>query len=196
MDTAQGRTPEQRRATTRGALLKATVTCLVEHGYARTTTQRIQDLAGVSRGALLHHFPAKNDLLVAAINHVAEQQIERIRTKAHTIRNENNRTEQGISILHAAMSGPLFLAGLELWMAARTDPNLKAALIPVERDVGRILHELVTEVFGSEITNTAIFPSAYESLLQMLRGLALTSILREDKNREEQVLRTWPKLLT
>ena len=66
---AQRRTQAERREGTIAALLDATVRCLVTHGYAGTTTQRIQDEAGVSRGALLHHFASKSELLVAAIHH-------------------------------------------------------------------------------------------------------------------------------
>ncbi|MEV6217467.1 helix-turn-helix domain-containing protein [Nocardia sp. NPDC051833] len=63
----------------RSRLVEATVSCLVEFGYARTTTLRVQQRAGVSRGALLHHFPSKPDMFVAAVRSVAEQQSVRMR---------------------------------------------------------------------------------------------------------------------
>jgi AcrR family transcriptional regulator len=57
----------------RHALLEAAVDSLVELGFARTTTLEVQRRAGVSRGALLHHFPSKAELLVATIAHLAER---------------------------------------------------------------------------------------------------------------------------
>ena len=51
----------------RARLLDATVDCLVEHGFSHTSTTLVSERAGVSRGAQLHHFPTKNDLVVAAV---------------------------------------------------------------------------------------------------------------------------------
>jgi AcrR family transcriptional regulator len=56
------RTQEERRAATRGALLDATIDCLVEYGYHGVTTSRVAERAGVSRGAQVHYFPTKTDL--------------------------------------------------------------------------------------------------------------------------------------
>ncbi|XVQ08065.1 TetR family transcriptional regulator [Spirillospora sp. CA-255316] len=78
--------PRQRRwERTRAALLQAAVDSLVEDGYAETTLQRVQSRAGVSRGALLHHFASKGALLVAAIHHLAERQVEHVRARAREL---------------------------------------------------------------------------------------------------------------
>lgn len=74
IDSTRGpRTQQQRREETRRALLDATVESLIEVGFARTTTLEVQRRAAVSRGALLHHFPSKAELLVAAVDHLAEK---------------------------------------------------------------------------------------------------------------------------
>ena len=65
------RSREQRTSDSRTRILDAAVSCLVESGYAGTTTLTIQNRAGVSRGRLLHHFPSKENLLVAAAQHLA-----------------------------------------------------------------------------------------------------------------------------
>ncbi|MGY1847988.1 MULTISPECIES: TetR/AcrR family transcriptional regulator [unclassified Blastococcus] len=176
------RTQEQRRADTRARLLSATIDCLVEHGYAGTTTQRVQERAGLSRGALLHHFATKEALLVAAVSHVADAQIQQVRADAAT-----GRVASEVDLLHRVMSGPLFLAGLELWAAARTEPVLRAALLPAERRVGAAVRDLVAELFpGSSRDRTEI-----DGLLALYRGLALTSVLREDGDRDRRVLQLW-----
>ena len=63
---------EERSAETRRRLLDATVACLFERGYAGTTTTEIAARAGVSRGAQLHHFPKKDELVVSALEYVFE----------------------------------------------------------------------------------------------------------------------------
>ena len=62
---------EARTATSRARILDAAVACLVESGYSGATTLQIQARAGVSRGRLLHHFPSRDELLVAASRHLA-----------------------------------------------------------------------------------------------------------------------------
>jgi AcrR family transcriptional regulator len=176
------RTQLQRREDTRTRLLAATIECLVEHGYAGTTTQRVQDTAGLSRGALLHHFATKEALLVSAVSHVADAQVARVRAEAATA-----RPVGAAELLRAVMSGPLFLAGLELWQAARTEPALRAALLPAERRVGAAVRELLDELVPRRDRDRA----EIEGLLALYRGLALTSVLRSDAELDRRVLDLW-----
>src|SRR4029078_9745926 len=76
------RTQQQRRDETRRALLDAAVESLIEGGFARTTTLEVQRRADVSRGALLHHFPSKAELLVAAVDHLAEMRARELKQLA------------------------------------------------------------------------------------------------------------------
>lgn len=175
----------------RRRVVEATIECLVEHGYAGTTTQRVQVQAGVSRGALLHHFPSKPAMFLAAVQHVGEQQELQVRAAAESDIDGPDRLDFAFAVLHDAMSGPLYLAGYELWMAARTDDDLRSILAPYERKVGQNLRELGVMVFGAELSEQPGFPTAFESLVQMLRGLALTAVLRENSNREMQLLAAW-----
>jgi AcrR family transcriptional regulator len=175
------RTQQERREDTRARLLAATIECLVEHGYAGTTTQRVQDRAGLSRGALLHHFATKEALLVAAVSHVADGQISAARAEAAA------GAASEVELLHHVMSGPLFLAGLELWQAARTEPALRAALLPAERRVGAAVRDLLDELFPPSRTSRA----EVDGLLALYRGLALTSVLRPDADLDRQVLDLW-----
>ena len=175
------RTQQERREDTRARLLAATIECLVEHGYSGTTTQRVQDRAGLSRGALLHHFATKEALLVAAVSHVADAQIAAVRADAV------GGAASEVELLHHVMSGPLFLAGLELWQAARTEPALRAALLPAERRVGAAVRELLAELFPASRASRV----EVDGLLALCRGLALTSVLRPDADLDRRVLDLW-----
>ncbi len=84
---ARARTPQQERSrATQQRLLAATVECLVEHGWAGTTTTLIAERAGVSRGAQLHHYPTKAALVLAAVSHLAERRAAEIRAEAADLR--------------------------------------------------------------------------------------------------------------
>lgn len=195
--------PAKRRhiapAQTRRKLIDATVACLVDFGYSGTTTQRVQTAAGVSRGALLHHFPTKPDLFVGAIHHVAEVQAAQLRALAERLSSRDDvssvagtdRVVMAVGAVRQAMSGATFLAGVELWLAARTDESLRATLMPAERQVGKELGEIARLLFGEPYASAPGFTIAFDSLLQLLRGLALTGVLRANPHTEEQIIDAW-----
>jgi AcrR family transcriptional regulator len=163
--------------------------CLVSHGYAGTTTQRIQDEAGVSRGALLHHFRSKSELLVAAIHHIADRRLADFSELVADLDDGPDALEQMVLAIRSVMTGPPFQAALELWAASRTDEHLREALLPAERRLGHALRELFDEHSG--ITDPEAARTAFESLLALVRGLELTRIMRADQSIADRVVQDW-----
>jgi AcrR family transcriptional regulator len=189
--TPMRRTQAERRATTRGALVQATVECLVELGYAGTKTHEVQQRAGVSRGALTHHFASKADLLLAAMDHLYDDFSADLRAAAATLPSGPQRIRPIIELLWDRFNGPLFLAAMELWVAARTDPELRAALLPHERRLGRQLRDLSAEVFGESVARHPCAEAAYQVLMTSMRGQAMTYALQPDAPRDGPHLQYW-----
>ena len=185
------RTQEERSAETRLRLLDATVDCLVEFGYAGTTTSAVQERAGVSRGALMHHYSSKADLMVAAVRHLASQRGANLRAQAADLPLGEDRVSQAMDLLWETFRGPLFTATLELWAAARTDPELKMAVYDWERSLRKDLAVAMTDLFGAEVAASPSFTDAIEMTLQFMRGSALTLILREDVGRQSAIVDQW-----
>jgi AcrR family transcriptional regulator len=121
---------EERSAETRRRLLDATVACLFERGYAGTTTTEIATRAGVSRGAQLHHFPKKDELVVSALEHVFELRLSEMRAAIAEPPpgNREDRIATLIDAMWPGFKGPTFYAWLELVVASRTDPALNDAV--------------------------------------------------------------------
>jgi AcrR family transcriptional regulator len=178
---------QERWVRTRAAILDGAMGCLVEHGYAGLTMQRVQDASGVSRGALTHHFASMRELAVAAIEHLAAVQVEEVRTIAAT---SGASLENTVEALHTVMRQPTFIAGLELWMAARTDPDLRAALTPGARRTGRELRQLFAAVLGRDEGDPQVVVFV-GGLLALLRGLAVGAVLRDRPGVERAVVATW-----
>ena len=174
------------RERTHAKLLDAAIACLLEEGYAATTTQRIQERAGVSRGALLHHFPRKSALLVAAIHRVADEQLARLDAVGTAPPGAPGGLRTTVMAVRDAMSGPAFLAAMELWAAARTDEELRRTLLPAERRLGHALRDLLTPHLGGADAGLEV-----DGLLALLRGLALTQTLSRDPTRAEAVVGAW-----
>lgn len=182
-------TRREQHARTHEALLDATIRCLVEHGYAGTTTQRIQEAAGVSRGALLHHFPSKAELLVAAIHHIADIRLRHLGEVAADLGDGPEALAQLVRAIRSAMTGSPFQAALELWAASRTDTQLRAALLPAEKRLGSALRVLFRQHAG--IADPEAARTAFESLMALVRGLELTRLMRADPTVADRIVDDW-----
>ncbi|MEU0534211.1 TetR/AcrR family transcriptional regulator [Amycolatopsis tolypomycina] len=186
------RTQAQRREQTRTALLDATIDCLVEVGYARTSVQEICARAGVSKGAVQHHFTAKAELMAAAVEHLTTKLRRQLAASLEDLPSGGSGVAAAIDLLWAGYSGTLSTAVTELWVAARTDPELRAAIRPVDRALGRATLEHVTQVAGE------LPPERAEMLfwltVNLTRGLALDAELGGDPNRRRQLLEEWKRI--
>lgn len=181
------RTQEERSAATRGALLDATIDCLVEFGYARTTTTRVAERAGVSRGAQMHHFQRKAPLVVAALLRLAERRRRELLERAERELPDHADPAAALDILWSTFSGPLFTAALELWMAARTDPELAEALVPAEREIGRGARQTARELCRAGDASPE-FERAVELAANAMRGIALQQLLNPSPARCDRQL--------
>ena len=76
------RTQAERSEATRGALIDAARRLFAERGYADVGTEEIVRAAGVTRGALYHHFDGKRDLLRAVYEQIEAEIAERGRRRA------------------------------------------------------------------------------------------------------------------
>lgn len=188
----QRRTQEERRTATRAALLEATIECLVEYGYAHTTTTRVVETAGVSRGAQVHHFPTKAELVAEAVSYLADLRAEEIRVALDELPEGRERRLAALDMLWSVHTGSLFAASLELWVAARTDDELREQLAPIERSITQRLLESGPLLFGVEGDDE--FPAKLTTVVSAVRGLAMGAILLRPSGRgaEEQwrLLRT------
>jgi AcrR family transcriptional regulator len=197
MTTAAGATrvpQEERTRVMRARLLEATVDCLVERGFAGTSTTLVSERAGVSRGAQLHHFPTKNDLVVAAVEHLTERRGAELAAAAATLPDGPRRTRAVVQMLGDHFASPVFDAALELWVAARTDEHLLAAVGPLEQRVGRETHRLTVELLGADESGPGV-REMVQATLDLVRGLGLANTISDDTRRRRRILDTWADTL-
>ncbi|GAA2604598.1 TetR family transcriptional regulator [Dactylosporangium fulvum] len=190
------REPQQERSrATQQRLLEATVDCLFRYGWSGATTTVIAERAGVSRGAQLHHYPTRAALVLAAVQHLAERRADEIRTEAATLTGDlHERVDKVLDLLANAFTGPLFVAALEVWVAARTDPELRDALVPLEARVGREMHRLTVDVLGADESKPGV-REGVQATLDLLRGLGVANLLTDDGPRRAQLLAAWKQQL-
>src|ERR1044071_9833395 len=213
LDPARGpRTQQQRREETRRALLDAAVESLIEVGFARMTTLEVQRRADVSRGALLHHFPSKAELLVAAVDHLAEMRAKEMKAFASQLPPDPSqpersdaagagempgsdaRTDAVLGLLWQCFSGTFFKVSMELRTAARTDPELRRVLTVAERSLrDKILAQSRT-LFGRAVAEHPGLDRALDLTLQLMIGAAMTSVLHGESSRLDVLIDDWKAL--
>ena len=122
---------EARSTRTRNAICEATIACLVEYGYGETTLGRVVEKAGVSNGALLHHFPSKEHLMTAAARHLLARTFERPKRRL-----PDNPTDRDVIATDLKtnwsyyINTPQYRALLEILIALRTDKTLRQQIAP------------------------------------------------------------------
>lgn len=173
----ESRTRSERSADSRALILDAAVACLVSDGYAGASTLAVQARAGVSRGRLLHHFPSREVLLVAATTHLVENLLveaeERAAVVGAAVTSEAERVDRCVELMWATFHEPPFWAAMELWNAARTDEALRAALGPEERRLRSAIRTVADRIWGLTLTSSPRYPLLRELLFTSMRGVAI-----------------------
>nr|WP_244162623.1 TetR/AcrR family transcriptional regulator [Amycolatopsis regifaucium] len=181
---APRRTQEERSAAMRVRLLDATIDCLVEYGYAGTTTTRVADRAGVTRGAQVHHFPTKADLVTSAIRHLAAKRTEVAMAEIDRLKASADPVGDALQLMWEMHQGPVFSATVELWVASRTDPELRAQMAVVEPIATSSLVEFGKALLPDHAAHPEFLHAVYTAM-DVVRGILIASWATRDQGELE-----------
>jgi AcrR family transcriptional regulator len=165
---ATPRRVQERSLETRARLVDCAIECLSELGYAGATTPLIAARAGVTRGALQHHFASRTDLDVAVIDRVATELNFRLDVEALRARPLEARVEALIDTYWKAFSSPLFRAALNIWLAVLRDPPVGERL----RDHLSSRHDRIRATWGALFADTGRTTAELETLRHVVMGAA------------------------
>ena len=172
---APRRTQQERSAATRAHLLEAAYGCLLDAGYGATTVGAVQQRAGVARGTLLHHFPTRSALMAGVVEDIIERRLEVLTTEPDA---GSELAPAGwddvVDLIWREVRSPAFAAALELWVAARTDPDLREALLPLQTRIFLTVHRRVTALVGEDHPRA---PMLVQFTIDLLTGSHLAGIL-------------------
>jgi AcrR family transcriptional regulator len=186
-DPSPRRTQAERRSATRAALLRATISCLVELGYTRTTTTEVVRRAGVSQGALFKHFPTKGELVAAATTQLFDDLIDDFSRAFDAAAKHEDPVVVAIRRLWKVFCAPELHAVYRLYVEAPFDDELRAALLPVmNRHEARI-----TEKAGALFPSLTATPEAltlFATMLFAMQGMSLPRPVRPNPEKERLVL--------
>jgi AcrR family transcriptional regulator len=182
------RTQKERSAETRALLLDVTVECLAELGYQGATAQVIAERAGLSRGAQLHHFGSKMQLVIQAMEHLFERRLVDFKYGFAQIPADARQTAAALDLLWSLVAGSAGYAYLELVIASRTDAALHAAMVALTKRMDTQIEETFDDLFDVPSDDDGMFDLVVTGLFALMEGLAMEKIVRPDDHRIDQVL--------
>ncbi len=186
----------QKSAATRGQIIEAAIDCLVKLGYSRTTTTSIASEAGLSRGAMLHHFPTKLDIVKAAVEELHSKRLKAFRKSiGEAPPAGKGRVHQAVQAYWGHVQHRLFVAFFELSVAARTDPALEAILRPAQVAFDSAWINTAKEAFPEWQSDPKAFDLALHLSRYLLEGMAVSFLTHEDRERGDYLLEYLEELL-
>jgi AcrR family transcriptional regulator len=185
------RTQQMRSSATQEKLLAATLDVLFESGYTRISTIEIAERAEVSRGALTHHYAAKEDLVAAAFNRLLTDTTQEIRGFAEDVERGAITLDGFVDHLWMLFSGRFFFISLEIIVESRHNPPLRERMIPVIRDFHAALDSIWREFFHETRLDTVEVNTTLNMTLCLLRGMGVQTVLRQDPPYYGRLLAGW-----
>ena len=181
-------------------MLKATIDCIFELGYSLTTTDKVAARAKVSRGAMLHHFPTRKDLIVAAVRYLNDIRMQNFLKAEEPIQNSSDRSliGAGIDIYWKQLASPEFVVFQELQVLSRTDAELREALEAAIDDIDMAWQATVQRVFP-DLTHSSQHELSSLITRYLCEGMALYSAQRmgtKATGRQVRPIKTETKVLS
>jgi AcrR family transcriptional regulator len=173
------RTQEERSATTRRLLIDAAIECLSELGYLESTVEVVAKRAGVSRGAVQHHFGSRNDLLIAVVDDFGLALAEPAEIGGNL--SVAARVDAAIERTWELVRRPHFIAVVQVWLATRNTPEIvnstSKKIAQFERELDRRWQDLFSDI---RVRPEQIAVTRH-IVLATLRGLALRALYRKGR---------------
>lgn len=187
--------PKQDRSrATRLRLLETTIRCLAAHGWEASTVGLIAAESGISRGAVQHHFRTREALILGALEHMFAERAAQLDALPEPRGAGPQRTQAVVAGLVDVIGGELFRAALQVWTVAAADPELRAAVVPLERHFARGVHRRAVRLLGADDADPAQ-RTLVQATLDLARGLALADVLTDDSRRRARIVRAWSSQL-
>lgn len=189
------RTQVERSEQTRRRILDAAVDLLAQKGYAGFRTADVAKIAGVSRGAQTHHFPSKDDLVVAVVAHVFARASEQGRKRARRVRSVDEAIKVLLADSQEFFFSELFLVALDLAIQGRMKPAdgsplveiSAASRLPVEASwLAALIEAGVPAVIAEDLLWLT---------LSIVRGLAVRRLWQHDAPRFDRLFKLWRQMV-
>lgn len=185
----------ERREATRRRLLGAALSAVAEHGHTGATTAEIARRAGLSQGMIFKVAPTKAALLAESVRDLFAQLVGEYRSAFAAIDARSDRVAAAVELLAAAYRRPELTAAFELYLTARTDPELASGLREVAQRHRAEVCALAVRLFPEAGRSRARIAAIVDLAMDTLQGEALSSLANPDPLRTRRVTALLSELL-
>ncbi len=172
---------------TQKAALQAAIECFVKYGYSNSSTKVIAKHAGITRGAMLHHFPIKRDLLNAVVNYINERRIDSFGRAIRRMRGVQVRNTRGLDAYWRSLHTDLYIAYAELRTAARTDSELNSVMKRATARFEELWLALIKELYPEWTGDDGLVRFAIDLTQFAMEGMALNRLSHDVTRRQHQI---------
>jgi len=189
------RSQQDRNRGARQRLLAAAIDVLMQRGYNGLTIKEVAKTAGMSNGALMHHYATKEELVIAATTVIYDQCILHGQRIAKTAGAVNNPLEGFIEDSISVYFNWPYAAALEVIMVARTDEALMQRIIPVMQHYRETTNALWLDVFRKAGYPEQTAQTILNLTLNIVRGMGINRTWKRDDARYDVLLQEWKRLV-
>ena len=182
------RTNVERSAQTQAMLLRGAEECLIDVGYAKTTTSEVCRRAGVSNGSLLHHYGTRTRLLAATLANIYNRFATQIEQATDGLDPQPAVFDAFLDQLFAIFDSDAMKAMIELWLASANDAALREQVYPVMIEFADEITPRAARLLPGLRTDSPELARTMRFILVTLQGYALSLIaFGRDQPGEEDV---------
>lgn len=193
--TEVGENEFKKSGVTRTRILEAAVECLATIGYNATSTTTVAKYAGLTRAAMLYHFPNRLALIEAVVYYVTRRRVEMQHQGQGNLEKDETFRYRALESNWEQLQTREFFAFSELAMASRTDPELNAVFLPAMESYDHARQDVAYEIAQPEISNTPGFDLRRDIARFAMEGLALQDGITFNKEQRTAELMWFLKLV-
>lgn len=189
--TKRRQTQAERSAGTKTRVLQAAIRCLHRYGYSTTTTLLVAEEAGVSRGAMLHQFPTKTDIMLFVVRSVFDEEVARFKERLRSPRHSESDLMQ---VMWDTLNRPGGVAALEVLLGSRSDKDLAEKLVLLQAQIEREAFEIASSVHP-EIRSVFSTPAGVRLVIWAMRGFAVANLVSDDPKKALDMMALFRRIM-
>jgi AcrR family transcriptional regulator len=175
------RTQAERSAESRRKLVQAAIDCICDYGFVESTVARISMRAGLTRGAVQHHFGTREELLLAVLDDFGTQMVRMAAQPSVRGLPLEERIQTLFRRNAEIFRSRHFIANIQIWLNMK-DPAIERTwqdmMLAFERDLD--------DRWREDFAETGLSPERIVVLRRIansaLRGLAVRALYLNDHN--------------
>jgi AcrR family transcriptional regulator len=162
---------------TRRRVLDAAVTCIIERGFYRASSNEIARQAGMTWGVIQYHFGTRESLMLAVLEDTSARFVDLVEHANIEGDDTTDRVDQLLDLLASHYGTPEYLAFTQILLNMDRDPSTSAEVRATLRSVAEQSHEHVRRLLRQTLGPAEGDAELAATLFLVLRGFALSQQL-------------------